>query len=546
LTIPSRRIAQDVRMRSSACTGFNPIAFPAVLPAQLQSRSFGTGKDDIDDLCRKHMELPAQEFAMGCSILYQVALGNQSELEKILKERPTLVNFRDYDRRTALHVAASEGYADICQFLVQSGARINRSDRWGGSPLDDAHRHRHSDVIKFLLGEGATFGSPSQANKFITAASEGDIDEVRALLEFGRIDLNEGDYDRQTALHMAAGEGHAAVLELLCEAGADVNVKDRWGNRPLDNVKSAKNSACMKLLEKYGAKHGSSIASSVGQEALLDLMHQYGKIRDGVLSMDWHDVKNLLKGIGEEPTDEVVKKLFEVADVDGNGVIDTQEFVTNSDTFLGGRPARIILVVGGPGSGKGLLCQRLVKECGVVHLSSGDLLRDEVAKGSVLGKQVEDIIKSGGLVSSAIMVTLMKKRMEDHPGKRILLDGFPRSQENAQDLVTLCGKPELALHLACDDTVLLERIMKRGESGERADDNFHTGLQRIRNYHKYHHVTLDFLRGEHVPIVFLDCSATPYGIWEQLRAIGRLMRSAVRLPTDNGQQPENNSDFKIP
>ncbi len=146
-----------------------------------------------------------------------------------------------------------------------------------------------------------------------------------------------------------------------------------------------------------------------------------------------------------------------------------------------------------------------------------------------LGKQVEEIVKNGELVSSAIMVTLMQKRMKDHPGKRILLDGFPRSQENAKDLVTLCGKPELALHLTCDDTVLLERIMKRGESGDRSDDNFQTGIQRIRNYHKYHNLTLDFLKEENVPVVYLDCSTTPEGVWDQLRSIGRLMRSTVRF-----------------
>lgn len=132
-------------------------------------------------------------------------------------------------------------------------------------------------------------------------------------------------------------------------------------------------------------------------------------------------------------------------------------------------------------------------------------------------------------MSSALMVSLMQKRMKDHPGKRILLDGFPRSQENARDLVTLCGKPELALHLDCDDTVLLERIMKRGQSGERSDDNFETGIQRIRTYHKYHNMTIEFLRDEHVPIVNLDCGATPEGVWEQLRSIGRLMRSTVRI-----------------
>jgi adenylate kinase family enzyme len=145
-------------------------------------------------------------------------------------------------------------------------------------------------------------------------------------------------------------------------------------------------------------------------------------------------------------------------------------------------------------------------------------------------------MKSGGLVSSAIMVTLMQKRMKDHPGKRILLDGFPRSQENARDLVTLCGKPELAVHLTCDDTVLLERIMKRGQSGDRPDDNFETGIQRIRNYHKYHSMTLEFLKSEHVPIVNLDCATTPDGVWEQLRSIARLMRPTVRLNTSGGKE----------
>lgn len=83
----------------------------------------------------QEMQLPAQEFAMGCSFLHQVALGNQSNLETILKDRPALVNFRDYDRRTALHIAASEGHVVICHYLVKQGARVNRSDRWGGFPL---------------------------------------------------------------------------------------------------------------------------------------------------------------------------------------------------------------------------------------------------------------------------------------------------------------------------------------------------------------------------------------------------------------------------
>lgn len=297
------------------------------------------------------MDLPAQEFAMGCSLLHQVALGiDPSKLEPLLNAQPSLVNFRDYDRRSPLHIAASEGHVDICRFLVQKGARINRSDRWGGSPLDDAHRHRHGKVIAFLRQHGATFGSPSQSSCFITAASEGDMEEVKALLEYGNIDLNKGDYDKRTALHTAAAEGRSEIVRLLCKAGANVNVRDRWGNRPLDDANASDHATCVEILENAGAKHGSSAASTIGHEALLDLMQKHGKVRDGVLSMDWHNVKDLLKDIGEDnATDEVVQKLFAVADVDRTGLIDTETFIAHHETFLAGRPARIILVVGGPG-----------------------------------------------------------------------------------------------------------------------------------------------------------------------------------------------------
>ena len=81
------------------------------------------------------------------------------------------------------HVAAAEGHLDICKFLVENGAHINRSDRWGASPLDDAYRHKHTKVLKYLRIHGAISGSSNQVANFITAAAEGDIDEVRTLLE---------------------------------------------------------------------------------------------------------------------------------------------------------------------------------------------------------------------------------------------------------------------------------------------------------------------------------------------------------------------------
>lgn len=73
--------------------------------------------------------------------------------------------------------------------------------------------------------------------------------------------------------------------------------------------------------------------------------------------------------------------------------------------------------------------------------------------------------------------------------------------------------------------------MKEGEQNgtQRADDNISTGLQRLRTFHKYHKPTMDWLREQHVPIVNLDCTGTPEIVWDQLLAVGRLMRPVAKL-----------------
>ncbi len=249
-------------------------------------------------------------------------------------------------------------------------------------------------------------------------------------------------------------------------------------------------------------------------------------------------VRQLLASIGERPDEDTLRQIFQAADTTKNGKLSIDEFLTASDIVLGGAPARIVIVVGGPGSGKGILCDRLAQECGVVHLSSGELLREEVARGTPLGKECQSIMERGELVSSAVITTLIRRHTRSFPGQRVLLDGFPRSVENAYDFLELMGKPELALHLDCDDTILMERIMKRGEEAKatgssRADDNFETALKRLRTFHKYHHPTMNWLREQHVPVVNLDCSGTPENVWNQLLAIGRLMRPAAHLRGGN-------------
>jgi len=296
---------------------------------------------------------------------------------------------------------------------------------------------------------------------------------------------------------------------------------------------------CSGLDESIPRKPGSLAFAECESQAISDLFFQFAQIDGGTDSrgpfLCVRGTRELLNSIGERPDEITLRKIFKEADMDNDGKLHLDEFLIGSDKVLGGAPARTVLVVGGPGSGKGLLCTRLAAECGVIHLSSGTLLRDEVARDTPLGKEVAGIMKRGELVSSAVITTLVRRKTRSFPGRRVLLDGFPRSLGNAHDFVKLCGKPELALHLDCDDTVLMERIIKRSSQGEetRADDNFETALKRLRTFHKFHHPTMQWLREQHVPVVNLDCSGTPENVWEQLLAIGRLMRPATQLKNES-------------
>ncbi|EJK57095.1 hypothetical protein THAOC_22899, partial [Thalassiosira oceanica] len=306
-------------------------------------------------------------------------------------------------------------------------------------------------------------------------------------------------------------------------------------------------------------KPGSIAFGECEIHALSDLFHQFAKTDGGTNGSDGEGegnvpylsedrVRLLLESIGERPSEATFRMLLDNVDSNRDGRVTLEEFLNAADLILGKSPARVVLVVGGPGSGKGALCERLAAECGAVHLSCGEMLREEVESGTPLGLEVAAIMERGELVSSATVTALMRRRMRAYPGQRILLDGFPRSIENARDFVELCGPPELALHLDCDDTVLLERILDRGEQSAeearraeeegieavnvRADDNVFTAINRLRTYHKHHAPTMQWLKKMKVPVVELDCSGSKEDVWGHLSAIGRLMRPAVQVPQE--------------
>jgi len=263
---------------------------------------------------KKDVKVSPDEFAAGCKLLQSAALGDATGVKRYLAIRPDHIFFRDYDRRTALHVAASEGKLDVVKMLIERyNSPIHRSDRWGGSPLDDAHRHRHVEVVQYLRSRGASTGSTDQITNLITAAATGDLDDVKMLLgdqeadEGGnnkgkvigdsstkkksilnlalinnilssnegskgkdsirsnkpgngqmksKFDINGKDYDGRTALHLSSAAGHVHVLRFLISRKADVNVVDNWGGRPLDDATRMNRMACIQVLKEAGATAG--------------------------------------------------------------------------------------------------------------------------------------------------------------------------------------------------------------------------------------------------------------------------------------------------
>lgn len=100
-----------------------------------------------------------------------------------------------------------------------------------------------------------------------------------------------------------------------------------------------------------------------------------------------------------------------------------------------------LVIFGPPGAGKGTQSAKLVKEFNLFQLSTGDLLRDEVSKKTSFGNKIEEIMKSGGLVSDEIINNLIENKISNPEYKnRIIFDGFPRNIEQAKNLDILLKK----------------------------------------------------------------------------------------------------------
>jgi adenylate kinase len=144
-----------------------------------------------------------------------------------------------------------------------------------------------------------------------------------------------------------------------------------------------------------------------------------------------------------------------------------------------------VLLIGPPGSGKGTQCERLSAELGLVHISSGDLLRAEVEAATPIGQMVAAMMQAGDLVPDIIILALLLRPViEAAQGPGYLLDGFPRSVEQAEMVrhsVAQAGVgPNAVVYLDAPREELVRRILARAEVEGRADDNPETVRARLK------------------------------------------------------------------
>jgi adenylate kinase len=210
-----------------------------------------------------------------------------------------------------------------------------------------------------------------------------------------------------------------------------------------------------------------------------------------------------------------------------------------------------LILLGAPGAGKGTQAKRLQDTFCIIQLSTGDMLRAEVASGSELGREAESIIKAGQLVPDELMIGMIAKRIDREDCKQgFILDGFPRTVPQASALDRLLAEKKLkidqVLVLDTDDEVLVERITGRftcaqcgagyhekfqrpkvngvcdkcggTEFSRRADDNAETVRARLKTYHEVTTPIIDYYRKNGV-VAVVDGMASIDEVTRQLKEV---------------------------
>jgi UMP-CMP kinase len=158
----------------------------------------------------------------------------------------------------------------------------------------------------------------------------------------------------------------------------------------------------------------------------------------------------------------------------------------SSPTFSSDKVS-VVFVLGGPGAGKGTQCANLVREFGFTHLSAGDLLRAEQDReGSQYGDMIRSYIREGTIVPMEVTIVLLEKAISAELERRgadvgqFLIDGFPRKMDQALHFDRAVCRARFVLFFECAEDVMEARLLDRGKTSGRADDNIESIRKRFR------------------------------------------------------------------
>ena len=167
-----------------------------------------------------------------------------------------------------------------------------------------------------------------------------------------------------------------------------------------------------------------------------------------------------------------------------------------------------VVIFGAPGSGKGTQSEKLIERYGLHHISTGEVLRDHIARKTPVGQIAKTYINQGQLIPDSLMIRILEEIIDNEPKAKqgVILDGFPRTSPQAEALNRFLERRGQKIHhvvgLEVPEDELVDRMIKRGMQTGRADDNLETIQNRLKVYHQSTTPLRDFYikEGKYRPI----------------------------------------------